>query len=862
MFTKDDIKVEHHPNSGINAKFEVAQIALEAALNNDQTDRLIKICRQCAIGNDKFTFENHKDIHRKWDAASQHVTGFTKEVILMTYEDKSWDFEVHYRDLLEWAADLLRDPHLFPHLTFNAQHLSKFDGENFVRFIDEPYTADAFWDLQSQLPEGAKPLTFILYADKTKLSTSGTAKAYPVVAWLANLPTDIRNGEGIGGGYVVGWLPVVKEDKEFVKKPGWVNFKNKVWHQAFSRILASLTSKSKTGQWFECLDRLLCWFFPSILILSADYEEQCVILWPCPICLVPRDALSDVSMRYPLQTSKDSQAIINLARTKHTLEETEKTLKEYGLRDVDNSLWLIQCTDVHRALSYDKLHFRDGGLFDDHLWVEFQKYLNDLGRDVVSHIDKRFKEFLCWRNQKHPNQVMDIAFTDSSIPENISKMILYAAHDVMTEEDCPLGYLLLRCICLYIEVDMYASLEVHTSDTICEGRNIVQMFSGFLKQYIDKSADIEDKGWNFPKLHMDAHLFDDIEAKGATRNYNTKPNEKMHGSLKDSYLLRTNFRNVAEQILCINHWQLVAEDIHRHLLDFDEYLRLQTQDQFDAADDALNATDDAVIPLAGFFHVKVGSKQPPLTFESVENIYHSDDAFSNLRIRLNDFLNDFLPAINIPLLQGKQICLRASDKITEFRFLKVNYESMVNWRQHTDYLCCSPQFFGAPHFDCIFIRMTPTKVIFGRLLFLFECTVGKHTFPLALVHPYDAPTGICLCKDKNFNLFRVRACTRAQSQFFSVRSIIRGVLLVPDGPSDYLVIDTVDTDMFVHMREMHLEAGHLCFFIKSHLIAPPSHSNISLPSTSSSNYTLQHSPSVHPSINQALVNIDVSTAVM
>jgi hypothetical protein len=121
---------------------------------------------------------------------------------------------------------------------------------------------------------------------------------------------------------------------------------------------------------------------------------------------------------------------------------------------------------------------------------------------------------------------------------------------------------------------------------------------------------------------------------------------------------------------------------------------------------------------------------------------------------------------------------------------------MVDWRQHTDYLRCSPQFFGAPRFDCVFIRVTPTKVIFGCLLFLFECTVGKHTFPLALVHPYDAPTGIRLRKDKNFNLFRVRARTRAQSQFFSVRSIIRGALLVPDGPSDYLVIDTVDTDMF------------------------------------------------------------------
>jgi hypothetical protein len=28
-----------------------------------------------------------------------------------------------------------------------------------------------------------------------------------------------------------------------------------------------------------------------------------------------------------------------------------------------------------------------------------------------------------------------------------------------------------------------------------------------------------------------------------------KPNEKMHGSLKDSYLLWTNFWNVAEQVM-------------------------------------------------------------------------------------------------------------------------------------------------------------------------------------------------------------------------------------------------------------------------------------------------------------------------
>ena len=44
------------------------------------------------------------------------------------------------------------------------------------------------------------------------------------------------------------------------------------------------------------------------------------------------------------------------------------------------------------------------------------------------------------------------------------------------------------------------------------------------------------------------HLFDDIKAKGVTRNFNTKPNEKMHGPLKESYQLRTNFKNVVDQV--------------------------------------------------------------------------------------------------------------------------------------------------------------------------------------------------------------------------------------------------------------------------------------------------------------------------
>jgi hypothetical protein len=75
-----------------------------------------------------------------------------------------------------------------------------------------------------------------------------------------------------------------------------------------------------------------------------------------------------------------------------------------------------------------------------------------------------------------------------------------------------------------------------------------------IQKYIELSTassearDHPVKKWNFPKMHALVHSFDDIEAKGASRNYNTKPNEKLHGPMRKFYLNRTNFKNVAPQV--------------------------------------------------------------------------------------------------------------------------------------------------------------------------------------------------------------------------------------------------------------------------------------------------------------------------
>jgi hypothetical protein len=149
-------------------------------------------------------------------------------------------------------------------------------------------------------------------------------------------------------------------------------------------------------------------------------------------------------------------------------------------------------------------------------------------------------------------------------------------------------------------------------------------------------------------------------------------------------------------------------------------------------------------------------------------------------------------------------------QVTEHLFLKVNYESIVDWRNTMDYLQCNPSFHNFPRYDCVILQ-TQAGVIFGRLLMLFTCIVDGQTHPVALVHPYDALVGQRSLKDKQFQFWRVHKRPRISSEFFSVHSITRGTVLAEDHSiqGDYLVIDTIDTDMFLRIKLMHKSAGHL-----------------------------------------------------
>jgi hypothetical protein len=95
-------------------------------------------------------------------------------------------------------------------------------------------------------------------------------------------------------------------------------------------------------------------------------------------------------------------------------------------------------------------------------------------------------------------------------------------------------------------------------------------------------------------------------------------------------------------------------------------------------------------------------------------------------------------------------------------------------------------------------------MVFAKLVFIFVCTIGGASYPIALVQVYDHPTGQRRRKDKDLGFYRIQGKPRNVCEFISIHTIIRGALLSEDyeKPGDFLVMDVIDTDMFLRMKSI------------------------------------------------------------
>ncbi|KAK0475755.1 hypothetical protein IW261DRAFT_1422042 [Armillaria novae-zelandiae] len=544
VYNIDDIRTVYHPASSIPARvdhfedyrsnptfqaadppidpcpwrpfamhhdFKLGEFILDVALTRKQMTTLFELLTPNSESTQGLasTIKSLRDFQEHWDQAANLITPFEKSTITIPLHGRDQTFDVYRRNLWTWALELIQNPTLEPHFFWDAVQLSKWNGKAFERFIDEPWTAQAFWDLQTPLPKGAKPLCFILYADKTRLSSFGTAQGYPVVA-----------------------LYQIKDDPRYKKKTYYVDFKRSVWHAAMKYILEPLEEPSK-------VPIISCVFEEAIWRRQLTKHDSCYVvltrgtngLKPCVICLVPKMEQYNLHINYELRTSVQTREILGDTAGLPTKGAQNKFLSGFGLRNIQNAFWNVTDCDPFRSLSWDRLHAHNDGLFGKHLRGEIVARVAALGMQFTGQADDQIKLFPCWKDFYHfDSGFMGVNFTDGMKYEDLAKHILFVTQNILTETCDKHGYHLLKCMRSYLELNTYAAFNLHTETTMQAIQDELIKFSELIKEYeqLTMSVKPKAKSWNFPKIHSHKHLVDDIMAKGVTRNYNTKPNKKMH----------------------------------------------------------------------------------------------------------------------------------------------------------------------------------------------------------------------------------------------------------------------------------------------------------------------------------------------
>ncbi|KAG2009518.1 ubiquitin and ribosomal protein S27a [Coprinopsis cinerea AmutBmut pab1-1] len=504
------------------ADFELSRLTLKAKMSKESVGELLTLFQRCINNEDLVTFDSYESMEASWNAASHLVTPFDKVTLSAPYKNEDREFPFYYRSLWDLAVDLIKDETLKNDWVWDARIQERFDGQEWKPFVTEPFTASDFFDIQDNLPPDGSPLGFALYADKTQLSSFGSEEGHPVYVNIVNLPSDIRNGAGIGGGRCVGWLPKIGDANEDGKTE-FVDFKRVVWHECFKELLSTIAEYSRTGCWVECGDGAQRRIFPFVLILAADYEEQVVMAGirglqnekPCPVCLVDRDRQTEYSDDWEIRSPEDSLALVKAAQQVKTKAGQRRVLEGTGLRVIENAFFTVANSNPYRALSFDRLHNYPSGLAKTHLLARILELLDGNGesqRDLRAKIEQRADSFPRWRGLIHfPHILTETSFQDANHWEDMARVLMFILPDIFPSRSE--GKQLLRCLRIFLNLNAYSSFELHTDETINAISNELKDFSEAIKAH---SKINPNKTWNVPKAHVHMHLPRDIRANVTT----------------------------------------------------------------------------------------------------------------------------------------------------------------------------------------------------------------------------------------------------------------------------------------------------------------------------------------------------------
>ncbi|KAI0084277.1 hypothetical protein BDY19DRAFT_1026392 [Irpex rosettiformis] len=420
-----------------------------------------------------------------------------------------------------------------------------------------------------------------------------------------------------------------------------------------------------------------------------------------------------------------------------------------------------------------------------------------------------------WPKLAHfANGILTLDFADGKKWEDISKIIIHVAYQVIAPAHCPKGFALLCLIRKWQELDMLLSFSVHTDKTLAAFEATLIRFHHALEAYKAASGDDDTaKDWDgIIKVHSHVHAARDVRMKGVISNMDTKPNEKLNGAIRDAYHRQTNFKNVEPQLAELEDRSMASNTIRAYITACDDSEEAGSY----PTESELKSDDDTTRSPMKFGPVYLGSRQRPISILTFVSHGHDDSAFINFIAKLQACVSDLLIREHLDACERDGTLVRemdpipsvgASDLIHEFRYVEVDFEHKITWRLATDRLRCSPQVYGRPRYDSVVVDWTignQENHIVCKLIrvFVYE-TVNGQKLGLALVQPLNEQVR-SRPGDARLGLCRVREKQRQASIVIPIRSVIRGTVIVEDvaHKGEYTVMDMLDTDTYLRMIPM------------------------------------------------------------
>ncbi|KAF9040173.1 hypothetical protein BDZ89DRAFT_1100216 [Hymenopellis radicata] len=160
--------------------------------------------------------------------------------------------EVWHRDPVEVIKELVNTPNFKDHMRWSAERVFR-DRDGTEREFSEMNTADWWWKIQSELPDGATVCPVIIASDETKLTVlSGDKVAWPVYLTIGNIDKDIRRKSSSYATVLLGYLPVSKLECMSAGRRSMEG--NQLFHEAMKIIISPLVEAGTTGVEMNCAD--------------------------------------------------------------------------------------------------------------------------------------------------------------------------------------------------------------------------------------------------------------------------------------------------------------------------------------------------------------------------------------------------------------------------------------------------------------------------------------------------------------------------------------------------------------------------------------------------------------------------------